>query len=68
VRVLRRDDTIRQLGVNVVEVPFTRVGHIAVVEVRTLVRIARDLRKLKPEFIHTVTIKPNLYVTLCALG
>ena len=59
-------DTIRQLGVNVVEVPFTRAGTSPLVEVRTLVRIARDLRKLKPEFIHTVTIKPNLYVTLCA--
>ena len=59
-------DTIRQLGVNVVEVPFTRAGTSPLTEVRTLVRIARELRKLKPEFIHTVTIKPNLYVTLCA--
>ena len=39
-------DTIRQLGVNVVEVPFTRAGTSPLVEVRTLVRIARDLRKL----------------------
>jgi glycosyltransferase involved in cell wall biosynthesis/nucleoside-diphosphate-sugar epimerase len=29
-------------------------------------RIARGLRQLQPDVIHTVTIKPNLYVTLCA--
>jgi len=59
-------DTIRRFGVNVLEVPFTRAGTSPLIEVRTLVRIACELRKLKPEFIHTVTIKPNLYVTLCA--
>ena len=59
-------DQIRGLGVDVIEVPFTRSGQSPVVEFRTLVRIARGLRKLRPDLIHTVTIKPNLYVTLCA--
>ena len=59
-------DTIRELGVNVLEVPFTRAGTSPLVEVRTILRVAREVRKLKPELIHTVTIKPNLYVTLCA--
>jgi len=59
-------DKIRQLGVDVVEVPFTRAGQSPVVELRTILRIARGLRQLQPDVIHTVTIKPNLYVTLCA--
>jgi len=59
-------DVIRQLGVDVVDVPFTRAGQSPIVELRTILRIARDLRKLQPDVIHTVTIKPNLYVTLCA--
>ena len=59
-------DTIRQLGVHVVEVPFTRSGRSPVVELRTIARIARSLRGLRPDVIHTVTIKPNLYVTLCS--
>jgi len=59
-------DKIRQLGVDVVDVPFTRAGQSPVVELRTILRIARGLRQLQPDVIHTVTIKPNLYVTLCA--
>ncbi len=59
-------DQVRGLGVDVIEVPFTRSGQSPVVELRTLVRVARGLRKLRPDLIHTVTIKPNLYVTLCA--
>ena len=59
-------EAIRQLGVDVVDVPFTRAGQSPIVELRTILRIARDLRKLQPDVIHTVTIKPNLYVTLCA--
>jgi len=59
-------DVIRQLGVDVVDVPFTRAGKSPIVELRTIVRIAQGLRKVQPDVIHTVTIKPNLYVTLCA--
>jgi len=59
-------DVIRQLGVDVVDVPFTRAGQSPIVELRTIVRIAQGLRKVQPDVIHTVTIKPNLYVTLCA--
>lgn len=59
-------DQIQGLGVDVIEVPFTRSGRSFGVELRTLLRIARGLRELQPDLIHTVTIKPNLYVTFCA--
>lgn len=57
---------IEGLGVRVLEVPFTRSGRAPIGELRTLWRVAVGLRSVRPDLIHTVTIKPNLYVTLCA--
>lgn len=57
---------IEALGVQVIEVPFTRSGRSPIVELRALGRIAKGLRMVRPDLIHTVTIKPNLYATLCA--
>ena len=59
-----RLEEIRALGVTVDAIPISRAGTRPLDELRTFTRIARGLRRFKPDLVHTVTIKPNLYATL----
>ncbi len=59
-----RLEEIRRLGVTVDSIPITRSGTRLFDELRALARIARGIREFRPDLVHTVTIKPNLYATL----
>jgi len=59
-----RLEEIRALGVTVDAIPISRAGTRPLDELRTFTQIARSLRRFRPDLVHTVTIKPNLYATL----
>lgn len=48
------------------EVPFARSGQNPLRELNTILKLLRLLSALKPELIHTVTIKPVLYGGIAA--
>ena len=50
----------------VLTMPFTRSGVNPLTELRTLVSLVLHYRRLKPDLVHHVTIKPVLYGTLAA--
>jgi glycosyltransferase involved in cell wall biosynthesis len=49
------------LGIQVHELPFTRSGQSLFKEVKTVIHLLKILRNVKPDLLHTVTIKPVLY-------
>ncbi|MGB0210108.1 MAG: glycosyltransferase family 4 protein [Ilumatobacteraceae bacterium] len=55
---------IEAIGVEVEALPMSRAGTSPLAELRSLSRIIRGVRRVRPELVHTVTIKPNLYGTL----
>ena len=59
-----RLEEVRELGVTVESIPISRSGTRPFDELRSLGRIARGIREFRPDLVHTVTIKPNLYATL----
>jgi len=54
-------DYILSLGVKLHEIPFSRSGQGLLNELYTLKQVYRVLTKVKPDVLHTVTIKPVLY-------
>lgn len=54
-------DWIRQQGIPIHPVPFLRRGIHPWGELNTLVALVRLYRKLRPELVHHITIKPILY-------
>jgi glycosyltransferase involved in cell wall biosynthesis len=54
------------LGFIVHEIPFSRAGHSIGREMKTFLCLFKLLRSLRPDIIHTVTIKPSLYAGLVA--
>ena len=59
-----RLEEIRALGVTVDAIPMSRSGTRPLEELRSIVQIGRSLRQFRPDLVHAVTIKPNLYATL----
>ena len=57
----REVDTIRGAGLTVIEIPFSRTGLNPLREAVALARMYRAVKKLKPDLIQNITIKPNLY-------
>ena len=57
----REVNRIRHAGLRVIEVPLSRKGLNPLREVVAIVRLFREVRRLKPDLIHNITIKPNLY-------
>lgn len=57
---------IRGLGADVVVVNFTRSGTSLVTEARTAMSLVRVVRRVRPDIIHNVTVKPVLYGTFAA--
>jgi len=55
---------IGAIGVEVVALPMSRAGTSPLAEARTFLRILRGVRRVRPDLVHTVTIKPNLYGAL----
>lgn len=57
---------LRKLGILTVPVFLTRWGHNALAEAYSILEIARTYRRLKPDLVHHVTIKPVLYGSIAA--
>ena len=61
-----QQDYLEILGFIIHEVPFSRAGVSIINEVKTCFSILRLLKRLRPDVIHTITIKPSLYVGIMA--
>lgn len=59
-------EKIRQMGFCIYSIPFTRSGMNPVLEIKTLWHIFKLYRKLKPDLVHHVTIKPIIYGSIIA--
>ncbi len=59
-------EKIKREGIVCHEIPFKRSSFKPLDEVRTFVALVRLYKKLRPEIIHHVTIKPVLYGTFAA--
>lgn len=57
---------LKGLGFHTYKLPISRKSINILTELRTLAAINRLLKELKPEIIHSVTIKPNIYAGLCS--
>lgn len=65
-RFTGKQDSLKDLGFVVHEIPFSRSGMSILKEVKTCLSILSLLRRLRPDVIHAVTIKPSLYVGIMA--
>lgn len=65
-RFTGRQDYLEGLGFKIHEVPFSRAGVSMINEINTCFSIFKLLRRLRPDVIHTITIKPSLYVGMIA--
>lgn len=59
-------DKLIDLGYHVHSVPMQRVGTNPVADIETLIAVFRLLRKIKPTYMLSYTIKPVIYGTLAA--
>lgn len=59
-------DEIKKLGLKAVNMPMSKSGMNIVEEIRTLIFLIRLFKKQKPDVIHFVGAKPNLYGPLAA--
>jgi glycosyltransferase involved in cell wall biosynthesis len=57
---------IEQEGFEVHHIPFSRSGISLISEFLTLIAIIRFYRKVKPDLVHQVAIKPSIYGTIAA--
>ncbi|TEW55726.1 glycosyltransferase family 1 protein [Psychromonas sp. RZ22] len=53
-----------ELGINVHDCPFTRNGSKLFSEINSLLKLKRLIKKINPDIVHAVTIKPVLYTGL----
>ena len=60
-------DAIRKKGLIVHEVPFTRSSVKLLEEAKILLALFKLYRKIKPDIVHHITIKPVLYGSLISL-
>lgn len=58
-------DDLRKLGIHVHHVPFSRSGGKLLDELRSIVSLRKLLKSLKPNTIHSITIKAVIYSGLC---
>ena len=59
-------EEIKKIGVNYIEVKLSRRGINPIEDLRVFFDYYKEIKKIKPEFIYTFTIKPNLYAGLVA--
>lgn len=57
---------LRNLGYSVDEIPMQRTGTNPLSDIKTLVAIYKCIRKIKPDYVLSYTIKPVIYGTLAA--
>jgi len=56
-----REEEITDAGLNYIKIPISRGGKNPFSELRLLFALFKIYRKLKPELVHLVTIKPVIY-------
>lgn len=56
-----QEDQIIREGFRFLSIPFRRSGKDIFHEIRTIIKIAKVFRDVKPDLVHNVTIKPVLY-------
>ena len=61
-----RSESIRRKGLNYLPIPISRRGLGPVGEAHTLAVLVRLYRRLRPDLVHHVTIKPVIYGSLAA--
>ncbi|WP_373046589.1 glycosyltransferase family 4 protein [Vulgatibacter sp.] len=61
-----RATEVEALGLRHHSIPLTRKGTNPLTELRSLMALLRLLRRLKPELVHLITIKPILYGGIAA--
>ena len=61
-----KGDTIRQFGLDFLPMPMKRKLSGPIPEIRALLFLTRIYRKLKPDIVHHVTMKPILYGSFAA--
>lgn len=61
-----RDNDLSRSGLILHKLPLSRSGRSLRGEIKTLISIFRLFRKVKPDLVHAVTIKPVLYGGLAA--
>jgi len=65
-RVQRHAEHIRSAGIELIPLELARAGKNPMNEFRTLWRLVRIYRDLKPDIVHQVALKPVLYGTIAA--
>jgi len=63
---LEHDEQIRSAGLRLIPIQVSRRGFNPIVEVGTLLRIARILKGERPDLLHNIAHKPVLYGTIAA--
>ena len=61
-----RADEIRKLGIEFIHIPISRSGTNPFVELQVLFCFFKLYRKIKPDIIHHITMKPIIYGSLVA--
>lgn len=59
-------EEIKKIGVNYKEIKLSRRGINPIKDFKVFLDYYKEVKKIKPEFIYTFTIKPNLYAGLVA--
>lgn len=57
---------LRELGIKLINTPMSRRGMNPLKDATLLLQYYKELRKEKPDYVITYTIKPNVYGGLCA--
>jgi glycosyltransferase involved in cell wall biosynthesis len=52
---------LSELGIKCYDIPFTRSGMNPIKELASLYKLAKAIKHVSPDLVHTVTIKPALY-------
>ncbi|MCH8558973.1 MAG: glycosyltransferase family 4 protein [Balneolia bacterium] len=59
-------EEIESYGMEFIHIPFSRKGTNLLNEILTLIKVYRVFRKIKPDIVHQVTIKPVIFGSLIA--
>ena len=65
-RVARHGDMIRDAGFELVAMPFDRSGLDPIKETKTLAALIQIYRRIRPDVVHHVAMKPVLYGSVAA--
>jgi glycosyltransferase involved in cell wall biosynthesis len=63
-----RFDELESLGIKCIDIWFDRSGKNPVKELNIIFQLKRIYRKINPDIIHHITLKPSIYGTIAAKG